>query len=52
MVVVRYWNWMVYKNTLLQSTDIVENINNLIEGKPMKDLIPWYRGFTGEIIPT
>ena len=31
--------------------DIVENINNLIEGKPMKDLVPWYRGFTGEIIP-
>ena len=28
--------------------DIVENINNLIEGKPMKDLIPWYRGFTGK----
>ena len=31
--------------------DIVENINNIINDKPLKDLIPWYKGFTGSIIP-
>jgi DNA topoisomerase II len=30
--------------------DIVENLVNLINNKPMRDMIPWYRGFTGTII--
>ena len=30
--------------------DIIKNISNLLEGKDLKEMFPWYSGFTGRII--
>jgi len=29
--------------------DIIRNLRRLLRGQPMEDMIPWYRGFQGEI---
>lgn len=31
--------------------DIVGNILNWLDGKPLQSMIPWYRGFMGAIVP-
>lgn len=30
--------------------DIIHNLRNLISGNEIKDMVPWYRGYRGEII--
>jgi DNA topoisomerase-2 len=30
--------------------DIIDNINNYLNGVPMKEIVPWYNGFTGTIV--
>jgi DNA topoisomerase-2 len=32
--------------------DIIHNIRLFLESKPMMDMVPWYRGFNGEITAT
>lgn len=31
--------------------DIVQNLKNLMRDQPYQQMMPWYKGFTGEIIP-
>jgi DNA topoisomerase-2 len=32
--------------------DIISNIILHLDSKPMKEMYPWYRGFTGDVVPT
>ena len=32
--------------------DIKANIMKVLEGKPMKKMVPWFKGFTGKVHPT
>lgn len=32
--------------------DIIENISNFVNGKPLKPMIPWFKGYTGNVEKT
>lgn len=31
--------------------DVVENLKRMLDGEPIKPMIPWFRGFSGEVTP-